>query len=139
MKIEFSKEDVKQIIYESFCNGGLIELAHCSVQADWDSEPNHSNYQEAKKRCQETMEDGSICFEDIMIEILASGKSIVFTDYESDEQVELNLSKSIVNLNDNANNYFELLGNFLDEDGDCDSFDCSDALQLCLYGDVIFC
>jgi hypothetical protein len=139
MKIEFSKEDVKKIIYDSFCNGGLIELANCSVQVDWDVEPNHTNYIEAKKRCQEKMEDGTICFEDVMIEILDSGKSIVFTDYEADENVEINIETSIKNLNDNANNYFELLSKFLDEEGDYDSFDCSDSLQLCLYKDVIFC
>jgi hypothetical protein len=139
MKIEFSKEDVKKIIYDSFCNGGLIELANCSVQVDWDVETNHTNYIQAKERCQEKIEDGTICFEDVMIEILDSGKSIVFTDYEADESVEINIETSIKNLNDNANNYFELLSKFLDEEGDYDSFDCSDALQLCLYKDVIFC
>jgi hypothetical protein len=139
MKTEFSELDVQKIIYDSFCNGGLIELANCSVQVDWDEEPNHSNYQEAKRRCQQKMEDGSICFEDIMLEILDSGEPIVFTDYEGEETVELHIVTATKNLNDNAHLYLDLLLKFLDEDGDCDSFDCSDALQLCLYGEVIFC
>jgi hypothetical protein len=42
MKIEFSKEDAEKILYDSFCNGGLIELYHCSVSIDWanDTIPN---------------------------------------------------------------------------------------------------
>lgn len=137
MKIEFSKEDVKKIIYDSFCNGGLIELANCSVQVDWDAEPNHSNYIEAKKRCQEKMADGSICFEDVMIEILDSGKSIVFTDYEAEETVELNLDSATTFINNNSSLYSELLLSIFNED-DYDAYSCWDALQLSMYGDIIF-
>lgn len=138
MKIEFSEEDVKKIIYDSFCNGGLIELANCSVQIAWDEEPNKSNYQEAKNRCKLKMEDGTICFEDVMLEILDSGEPIVFTDYEGEEQVELHIVTATKHLNDNSNLYKDLLLKLLDDDADYDAYDCWDALQLCLYGEVIF-
>jgi hypothetical protein len=138
MKIEFSKSDAEKILYDSFCNGGLYEMSCSSVSIDWDSKPNSENYSNAKKRLQEGGMT-SICVEDVYIEILKNGDVIQFTDYEGEELINLHLEDAIVNFNSLEDGEKINLAKLLDED-DCstDVWDCFNAIQYALYGEVIF-
>jgi hypothetical protein len=138
MKIEFEKIDAEKILYDSFCNGGLSELYYASVGIEWESEPNSTNYSNAKKRLQ----DGgmtSICIEDVYIEILKNGDVIQFTDYEGEELINLNLEDALVNFNSLEDSEKIKLAKLLDDD-DCstDAWDCFNAIQYALYGEVIY-
>jgi hypothetical protein len=138
MKIEFSKEDAEKILYDSFCNGGLGELSYSSVSVDWESQPNDINYVNAKKRLKESGVE-SICVEDIYIEILKNGDEIIFTDYEGEELIPLKLDTALINFNSLSDADKMELAKLLDDD-DCstDAWDCFNAIQYALYGEVIF-
>jgi hypothetical protein len=138
MKIEFSKQDAEKILYDSFCNGGLSELYHCSVSVDWDSKPNATNYANAKNRLKESGMS-SICLEDVYIEILKNGDAIIFTDYEGEELIQLKLDDALIKFN-SLNDAEKIdLAKLIDED-DCstDAWDCFNAIQYALYQEVIF-
>ena len=138
MKIEFTKIDAEKILFDSFCNGGLEEMVSSSVYIDWDSELNSTNYSNAKKRLQERGET-SICIEDIYIEIIKNGDVIQFTDYESEEFINLHIEDAVANFNALKDEEKIDLAKLLDED-DCstDVWDCFNAIQYALYGEVIF-
>jgi hypothetical protein len=138
MKIEFSKEDAEKIIYDSFCNGGLTELYHCSISVDWQSKPNSINYGNAKHRLIESG-NTSICLEDIYIEILKNGDAIIFTDYEGEELIELKLDDALNNFNSLSDEEKIDLAKLIDDDNcSTDAWDCFNALQYALYKEVIY-
>ena len=137
MKIEFSTEDAEKILYDSFCNGGLIELYHSSVSIDWQSQPNSVNYDIAKHRLI-NMGMENICLEDVYIQILKMGEEIVFTDYEGEELISLKLDKALDYFNSLLDDEKIELAKMLDDDADTDAWDCYNAIQYALYGEVIF-
>ena len=138
MKIEFTKIDAEKILFDSFCNGGLGEMCSSNVCIDWESKINSTNYSNAKKRLQERGET-SICVEDIYIEILKNGDVIQFTDYEGEEFINLHIEDAVANFNALKDEEKIDLAKLLDED-DCstDVWDCFNAIQYALYGEVIF-
>ena len=142
MKIKFEKKDLEQILYDSFCNGGLSELYHCGISADWESNQNHINYINARTRLKEkAKENETICIEDVYIEILKNGDAIIFTDDEggSDELIELRLDDALLNINSISDENKIELAKLLDEDNcDADAWDYFNAIQYALYKEVIY-
>jgi len=142
MKIQFEKQDLEQILYDSFCNGGLSELYYCGIAVDWESNPNAMNYKNARKRLKEKQNETTIiCIEDVYIEILKNGDAIIFTDNEGgdDELIELRLDDALNNINSISDKAKIELAKLLDED-DCstDAWDCFNAIQYALYKEVIY-
>ncbi len=141
MTTTFNRFDLSKILFDSFCNGGLNELYHSSVLINWDEMPNHQNYSDAKSRLKIKKDNGtikSICYEDVLWEILDNGDALVFTDVEGEEQHELTLDSAFEKINNlSEENKMELVKVLKNED-DCDGWTYYNALQLCLYGDVIF-
>lgn len=138
MKVDFlfDKEDTKKIIFESFCNGGLTELNGSSIIVDFDSIHNNTNYQNAKKRLQGKQ---SVCFEDVCVEILANGDTIQFTDYEGDDEIiALSLASAEVYINSLDLDEKLELKKIIDEDTSCDAWDYYNALQFCMFGEVVY-
>jgi hypothetical protein len=139
MEITFSKEDAVKILFDSFCNGGLSELSMASIVIDWDSSHNDTNYDNAKKRLLEKGKAG-ICVEDVYIEILEFGDTIQFTDYEGDcELINMHIEDALVNFNSLDYSVKIQLSKLADED-DCstDAWDCFNAIQYALFGDVVY-
>ena len=145
MKIQFEKKDAEKILYDSFCNGGLSELYYCGISVDWESNPNEMNYTNARNRLKEKQKENEttiICIEDVYIEILKNGDSIIFTDNEGDEDgelIELRLDDALINFNSIKDENKIELAKLLDED-DCstDAWDCFNAIQYALYKEVIY-
>jgi hypothetical protein len=138
MKVDFlfDKEDTKKIIFESFCNGGLTELNCSSIIVDFDSIHNNRNYQNAKKRLQGKQ---SVCFEDVCVEILSNGDTIEFTDYEGDDEIiSLSLKTAEAYINSLDLDEKLELKKIIDEDTSCDAWDYYNALQFCMFGEVVY-
>ena len=140
MQIEFEKNDAEKILYDSFCNGGLTELYHCSISIDWANEniPNEINYANAKNRLKERG-ISDFCLEDVYIEILKNGDAIIFTDYEGEELIELKLDDALNNFNSlNPAEKIELAKLIDDDNCSTDAWDCFNALQYALFKEVIY-
>ena len=139
MKVEFEQQDVKTILYDSFCNGGLSELRYASVSIDWSVGSNKINYSEAKKRLLERISDDSICYEDVMMEILSVGDSITFTDYEGEENYILTLKSAMNILNSLEEESKKDLITILTDECNCDAWTYYNGLQLAMFGDIVYC
>jgi hypothetical protein len=142
MKIQFEKKDAEQILYHSFCNGGLSELYYCGISVNWESNPNATNYTNAKNRLKEKQkENETICIEDVFVEILKNGDAIIFTDNEDEdgELIELRLNDALNNINSINDDAKIELAKLLDEDNcDADAWDYFNAIQYALYKEVIY-
>lgn len=137
MKVEFEQEDVKTILYDSFCNGGLSELRYASVSIDWNTKKNKANYLSAKKRLEKNKKD-TICYEDVMIEILMAGDSISFTDYEGEQDFILTM-QSVMNIFNSLGSEDKAdLMTILTDECSCDAYNYGNGLQLALFGEVVY-
>lgn len=129
MKLVLEKEEALKLIHSALCNGGLDEL-HCS-----EVELAHSkkDYDEAKAELSEAGQV-DLYFEDVLTQILRSGKALMFFDENDQEEVSFNLDQAIENLSKE-----EALDciNTIKEEQD-DAFTGWELLQFCLYGEVIF-
>ena len=85
--IKITKEDVVDIL-SSAINGGIGYWGEIV--------PNDEQYKEAKKWLRENVEpdydDGEICYEEIIAQILFDGKSVTIRDIEDDKESWLSLS-----------------------------------------------
>ena len=85
--IKITKEDVVDLLSSAF-NGGINYWGEI-VPNDW-------QYEKAKKWLRENAEpdydDGEICYEEIIAQILFDGKSVTVRDIEDDKESWLSLS-----------------------------------------------
>lgn len=79
MKIELTKEESEEYFFNAMCNGlGYISGYGLELEID-------DTYQKVKKRL---INEGSnsLCYEDILMEILRSGGTLTLIDYENDDE-----------------------------------------------------
>lgn len=87
MKIQLENSDVKELLYDSFCNGGLTELYHCECLIDWENPINDTNYDKAKALLKKEDADKSLCKEDILIKMVEEF-GIVWKDHNESFKVD---------------------------------------------------
>ena len=79
MKIEFNNNELKKIILNMLCNGGLNELHYCGVALHKDK-AYRKNYENARRVLEKTGEYDTICFEDVLTQMIFMGKSLEWND-----------------------------------------------------------
>jgi hypothetical protein len=149
IKIELNDNDVRELIYESFCNGGLQELAYSSIKIDWNDGCNKLNYAEAKGKLQRENPDKQFCYEDILTEMFVDN-GVYFRDYEDYSDSKLfhftfdlakeNLAKAL-SISDDSQQ-----GDFLSKEimkvlpvyNDADAITYNNILQTAMYGEVVY-
>lgn len=79
MKIELTKEESEEYFFNAMCNG-LGYIASYGLELEIDD-----TYQKVKKRL---INEGSksLCYEDILMEVLRSGGTLTLIDYENDDE-----------------------------------------------------
>lgn len=107
----------------------MVGCAYWCSQLDYEA----SEYKEAKERLIENG-NSNICFEEVLVEMLESGKSLYFIDAEdADEMYELTLEQLLNGIELNA----EQRPHDCDlENGDAITADC--IIQFALFGEVVF-
>tara|TARA_B110000503_G_C7157359_1_gene417922 strand:- start:1980 stop:2423 length:444 start_codon:yes stop_codon:yes gene_type:complete len=142
MKILLDDNDVKEIMYDSFCNGGLQEMYHCDCFIDWDNKANSNNYLKAKTLLKKEGKD-DVCIEDIYIKMLQDF-GIVFKDEcmgDDDNNIHLTFAMAKENLqkaidNDDADKWFlSQVNKVIPEYNDGDAWTYFALLQGALFGD----
>jgi len=129
-KIMASKEVCNEIIYDCLCNG-IYSLQAYGLELKYEN----ADYKEAKQKLIEKDRNATICFEDVLMEMLKSGKKLVFSD------TECGMDDATLELTDEIYDRFKNIPsrniqNLLNEEGDADDCDC--CLQTLLYGEIIF-
>jgi len=159
MKIELENSDVKELLMDSFINGGLSELQYCDCLIDWDNQENNDNYEKAKALLKEAQEKGTfkgacgsdtICSEDVLMKMLEEF-GIVWKDYnesfkvgdEYSDNMKLTIDMAKENLqktlDDDEKGWF--LGEvkkIIPEYDDADAYTYFHVLQGALFGEVIY-
>jgi hypothetical protein len=130
MKIILEDKEVLELVHNALCNGGLSELAMCGVRLN----VSKSDYERAKVRAFEHIDSDTVCREDVWVQILRSGQSLKFYDFEGEEEICFDLKKAKENLSRESASKI-----ILDyKEGNDDAITATELLQHCLYGEVIF-
>jgi len=119
---EYETNDLVNILADA-----MYACSYWCKTLDYDN----NEYKEAKARL---IENGNnICYEDVLVEMLESGKSIFFIDCEDDTRSELTLEKLLKGIRLNT----EQRPHDCDlENGDAITMDC--IIQFALFDDVVF-
>lgn len=126
----------KVTIIKEYDSNDLVDLlstAMCGCSywcSELDYEP--KEYNEAKARLKENG-NNNICYEEVLVEMLESGKSIWFCNDEEDKSYELTLEKLLKGISQNAQ---ERPHDCDLEMGDAETMDC--IIQFALFNEIIF-
>ena len=120
---EYETKDLVNILADA-----MSGCAYWCSDIDFDA----NEYDEARSRLKE---DGNenICYEDVLVEMLESGKSIYFIDCEDGSRSELTISKLMFGIKLNAEQRpwdCDL------DNGDAGTVDC--IIQFALFNEVVF-
>ena len=145
ISIKIDDKDVKELMYDSFCNGGLNELYHCECMIDWDNPTNDTNYDKAKALLVKEGKEG-ICIEDIYVTMLEKF-GIIFKDEcsgDDDGNIHLTFAMAKENLqkaldNDNEKGWFaSQVRMVIPEYDNADAWTYFHILQGALFSEVIY-
>ena len=131
MKIQLEKSEILNVLHSAFCNGGLNELRHCYVELDLDEKEYNKAASLLRKKLNE---NETLCYEDVFIEILRSGKKIYFKDNNDNCRIGFNLKEATSAL---SKEYFakDVLATLDHLDDAITGFNL---IQGCLYGKIIY-
>jgi hypothetical protein len=136
MKITINKSDARELMYESFCGGGLTELYYCDVMM---SGKNDENYDKARHLL---LGEGKtdICLEDVYVKMLEE-YGILFMDENEDKKIHLTLGLAKENiqkaLDDDVWVASEIM-KIIPKYNNADAFTYFNVLQLALFSEVIY-
>jgi hypothetical protein len=125
MKVVLNKEEIKSVILDVLCNGGVSMLDFITVDYD------DKHYKKVRQ--------DSDCFEDVLYKILEDGGTLKFIDeeYDGDYTVDLTMKLIEQRLNEIDNSDFtELLLSSLREESD--ALTGYELIQWFLYKEIIF-
>ena len=120
---ELSHDDLVSIL--SGADSGIAYWAE-SMYAD------QEDYDAAREELIDDMGD-NICYEDVLATVLKKGKNRVIVDNEDGESYTLNLNKLLIGVSKAIAE--QLLSFDID---DWDAADCDIAIQMAIFGEVIF-
>lgn len=127
MEIKLTNEESEKYFYNSLCNGA--QISYYGLTIDY----NRKAYDKAKKTLQK---DGtSICFEDVLMQVLRQGDKIKVVDNENDGDYTRSITIKEVHERVSKTPIRHLM-NAINEEDDGDTADV--ILQSVFFEDVIF-
>ncbi len=142
MVITLEKKEIKELMHEAFCNGGLVELYKSDVVANWNSGANKRNYtKERESLVREGKDD--FCLEDVFVRVFL-GEGIEFFDYnyrgEYPQKIILNYELAKTNLDKAMKQawFVKEVMKVVPEYNDADAWTGYNILQGALYGEVVY-
>jgi len=124
MKIELTKQEAEKYFYNALCNGlGYFESYGIELKYD------EQEYKKAKETAKAENE-GLVCYEDILMEMLKNGNTLLAEDFDADETYTLTLDKMYTQMYEvPANRLMEMIN----QRDDADTADI--ILQVCFIGE----
>lgn len=128
MEVKLTPQEAESYFYNSLCNG-LSYLMDYGLELKYDS----NDYKTAKKTLLENSKD-TVCFEDVLLQILRNNKTITLIDNENgQESVEI----SILDVHERVGKTpIKHLIDAISENDDAETADV--ILQTVFYKEVIF-
>ncbi len=126
--IEITKEKKEEIFYNALCNG-LGYIGGYGLELEYDE----NDYQKAKKSY---LSRGTApCYEDVLMEILRNGDSLIFNDVEGDGDQTRSITMDDVYTGILKTPVRDLM-DMIEENDDACTADA--VIQSVLYGELIF-
>jgi len=124
MEIKLEREEILSVFHTALCNG-LAQMQYYGIALDYDKD----DYDSAKGK----VKDG--CYEDVLMQVLLDGKSLLFVDEESDDSEfhEVFLDDVLTGV---VKADPDVLFNIINERDD--AFDADYVLQCVVFGEVIY-
>ena len=124
MKIQLTKQEAEKYFYNALCNGlGYFESYGIELKYDI------QEYKKAKETAK--AEDGGVvCYEDVLMEMLKNGNTLLAEDFDADETYTLTLDKMYAQMYEVPVNR---LMQMINERDDADTADI--ILQVCFIGE----
>ena len=135
IKPTITKDGMLNLFWDSIC-GGSIGFGSISLDCDT------KLYEEARERTKilkaanpsEYLTGASVCFEDVMTEVLRAGYSLKYVDNEEGDVTSFDLDHLMCNF---KNVEAHILEQFMS--GDYDSITTDSLLQCLLLGEITYC
>lgn len=130
MKIQMSKSEAEEIFFNSLCNG-LAEVCTYGLSFIYDEK----DYAMAKNKLKSEDPDGekTICFEDVIMEILRIGGKLSLVDDDSEESYSITLKDVHERV---ENTPITHLVDIMNENDDAETADA--VLQTVFCGEIIY-
>lgn len=129
MKIQLTNPEAIKFFHNALCNG-----LHYLSQYGCEIEYNEHDYRKAKEKLQIDPSITSVCYEDVLIQILEDGKTLICRDTEN------GCDDSVITIDDVYERLpltpMRHLLNMVNEQDDADTADA--ILQTVFYEDIIF-
>jgi hypothetical protein len=129
MNIQLTNQEKEEIFFNAMCNG-LSNVSYWEFEIDYNSE----DYQSAKESLLNNGKS-SVCYEEVFMEMLKSGKSIEFVDLGCDGEYTKSLTMDMIHKNIEKTPMNNLFNVAQEQD---DSFDADAILQSVLFEEIIF-
>ena len=130
MKITFEKKEAEEIFYSALCNG-LGYIGGYGLVLDFEDKA----YEKAKKTLKKDTPNETICYEDVLMQILREGGELVLIDEECDGEYTSRIKMEDV--------YERLpltptrfLMDMINEQDDAETADC--IIQTVFFKDIVF-
>lgn len=133
MKVVFEPEESESIFYDALCNG-LGQFNSYGCRLNYQPEEYKTARAALKKRFGPENEK-DICYEDVLMQILQSGGSLMMIDVEGNGDQDATIT--IKDVHEKMGSVpFKDLSDMLTENDDADTAD--NVLQTIFYGEIIF-
>jgi hypothetical protein len=129
MEIKLTTAESEEYFYNAMCNG-LSELRYYGLGLTYD----RTVYTEAKERLKQ-QSTNDVCLEDVLMEILRSGKSFMIEDIEGEGENDVAVNLEMVHDRMSLVPPERILNMIHEVD---DAIDADVILQTILYKDIIF-
>ena len=129
MNIQLTNQEKEEIFFNAMCNG-LSNVSYWEFEIDYNSE----DYQSAKESLLNNGKS-SVCYEEVFMEMLKTGKSIDFVDLGCDGEYTKSLTMDMIHKNIEKTPMNNLFNVAQEQD---DSFDADAILQSVLFEEIIF-
>jgi hypothetical protein len=129
MKIILEQQEAENLFYDAMCNALGYMTSGYDLELDFDED----EYRSAHKQLNVKNPDESVCFEDILMEILRSGGKLTLVDNNDDENHDITLKDVHERV---ANTPHRHLMDAINENGDACTADC--ILQTVWYNEVVY-
>ena len=129
MKILLEKSEAEEMFYSSLCNG-LGELRYYGLKLSFFDQ----DYDAASKKLKKTSPN-SVCYEDVLMQILRDGKKLSVIDLENDGDYSVSIDLNDVHERVALTPLRHLM-DAINENGDAVTADC--ILQSVFFKEVVF-
>jgi len=130
MKIVFEKTEAEELFYNSLCNG-LGYIGGYGLELTFED----ADYEKAKTTLKKKTPNETICYEDVLMQILREGGELVLIDHEYDGEYTSRIKLEDVHERV-ALTPIRHLTDAINENDDAETADC--IIQSVFYKEVIF-